>query len=161
MRTINHHLATLLISSGLLAACGTEAGKETERTNDQMQENRKEMNEADTKSEWLEERDEARAELMDLRSNMSDRLERERKRLADGIKDSKKRAEAEQHVRELEQNIARIDASTTGLSGATNETWEQVKRDAREVADTTKSWWGRQKEWIDKQTNADNDHDGH
>ena len=161
MRTHTLHLATLLLSGGLLAACGTEAGKETERRQEQMQENKAEMNEADTKQEWLRERDEARKELADLRENMSDRLERERKRLADGIKDGEKRAECERHIAELQQNIARIDASTTGLSTATDKTWESIKRESRQAADETKSWWDRQKEAIDKKTDADKDKDGH
>jgi chromosome segregation ATPase len=145
----------------MLAACGSEAGKETERTTEQMQENKKEMAEADTKKEWLNERDEARKELADLRESMSVRLERERTRLADGIKDAGKKKECETHIAELEKNIARIDASSTRVGKATQETWEDIKRESRQAADETKSWWARQKEWIDKQTDADKDHDGH
>jgi len=161
MKNITHQLATVLLSSGLLAACSTEAGTETERRQEQMQENRSEMNAADTKREWMKERDEAMKELADLRENMADRLERERKRLADGIKDAEKRVECERHIAELEQNIARIDASTTGMSTATADNWDSMKRDMRKATDETKSWWERQKDWVDQQTDADKDQDGH
>lgn len=161
MKNITHQLATVLLSSGLLAACGTEAGTETERRQEQMQENRTEMNQADTKREWLKERDEAMNELADLRETMADRLERERKRLADGIKNAEKRVECERHIAELEQNIARIDASKTGLGTATVDNWDNMKRDMRKATDETKSWWDRQKDWVDQQTDADKDQDGH
>ncbi|MBL7954769.1 MAG: hypothetical protein JNJ91_06995, partial [Flavobacteriales bacterium] len=62
MRTKPYFLATLLLSGGLLVACGTEAGKETERVNDQMQENRNEVAKADDAEEWMNEREEARKE---------------------------------------------------------------------------------------------------
>ncbi len=161
MRLTPQLLATVLLSGGLLAACGTEAGKETERTTEQLQENKKELAEADTKKEWINERDEAREELARLRETLSDRLERERKRLADGIKDAEKKKECETHIAELEKNIVRIDASSTRVGEATEETWQDIKRGSRQAADETKGWWDRQKEWIDKQTDADKDHDGH
>ena len=116
MTTKPHYLVTLLLSGGLLVACGTEAGKETERVQDQMQENREEVAKADDTEEWLEERDEARKEMADLRETMSKRLEREREDLAKGIKNAEKRAETERHIAELEQNIARIDATVAYLA---------------------------------------------
>jgi hypothetical protein len=73
-----------LLGSILLAGCGTEPGKESERVDEQVSENRKEMAKADDSREWMKERDEAARELSDLRKNMNDRLEREQKRLADG-----------------------------------------------------------------------------
>jgi vacuolar-type H+-ATPase subunit I/STV1 len=160
MNTKTQYLATLLLCSGLLVACGTEAGKETERVNDQMKENREALAKADNAREWMNEREEARKEMADLRDNMSSRLERERQRLADGIKNAEKRAETERHIAELEQNIARIDANYVALDGASNENWENVKADTRKAADETRNWWDRQKDWIDAQTKADNDKDG-
>lgn len=160
MRTKPYFLATLLLSGGLLVACGTEAGKETERVNDQMQENRNEVAKADDAEEWMNEREEARKEMANLRETLSNRLERERKDLADGIKNAEKRAETERHIAELEQNIARIDATMVTYDGSTNSTWNDVKMEGRKAIDETKNWWERQKDWVDAKTEADKDNDG-
>jgi len=160
MSTKPYFLATLLLSGGLLVACGTEAGKETERVNEQMQENRNEVGKADDAQEWMNEREEARKEMANLRETLSNRLERERKDLADGIKNAEKRAETERHIAELEQNIARIDASMVSFDGSTKDTWNEVKMEGRKAADETKGWWDRQKDWVDAKTEADKDGDG-
>ncbi|MGV3636371.1 MAG: hypothetical protein ACO1NQ_01865 [Flavobacteriales bacterium] len=160
MRTKPYFLATLLLSGGLLVACGTEAGKETERVNEQMQENRNEVSRADDTEEWMEEREEARKEMSNLRERLNDRLIRERKDLADGIKNAEKRAETERHIAELEQNIARIDAGMVSYDASNKDTWNQVKVEGRKAMDETQSWWDRQKDWVDAKTDADNDGDG-
>ncbi|HOZ39251.1 MAG TPA: hypothetical protein PLL25_00485 [Flavobacteriales bacterium] len=160
MTTKPHYLATLLLSGGLLAACGTEAGKETERVNEQMQENREEVAKADDTKEWMNEREEARKEMANLRETLSDRLERERKDLAGGIKNAEKRAETERHITELEQNLARIDANVVRMDGSTNETWSDIEMESRKAMDDTKSWWDRQKDWVDSKTDVDKDNDG-
>jgi chromosome segregation ATPase len=160
MNTKPYTLAALLLGSGLLVACGTEAGKETERVNDQLQDNRENLAEADDTREWMKEREEASEELAELRENMVDRLERERKRLGDGIKDVEKRAETERHVIELEQNITRIDVNMRDLDNASQNTWRDVQTMSRKATDDTRNWWDRQKDWIDAETKADNDNDG-
>lgn len=160
MNTKPFTLAALLIGGGMLVACGTEAGKETERVNEQMQDNQENIADADNAREWMNEREEARKEMADLRENMVNRLERERKRQADGIKDAEKRAETERHVAELEQNIARIDENNTSLDNATQETWNDVKTKSRQAGDDTRNWWERQKDWVDANTEADKDMDG-
>lgn len=160
MNTKPYTLAALLLSGGMLVACGTEAGKETERVNDQLQDNRENMADADDTREWMKEREKANEELADLRENMTSRLERERKRLADGINDAEKRAEKERHIAELEQNIARIDANTTDLNNASQNTWRDVQTKSRQATDETRNWWDRQKDWIDAETKSDNDRDG-
>jgi len=160
MKTKIFTLAALLIGGGLLVACGTEAGTETERVNEQMQENRKEISNADDAQEWMKQRDEARAEMADLRESMTNRLERERKRMADGIKDAEKRAATESHITELERNIARIDANNMALDNATMETWMKVKEDSRKAGEETRTWWEGLKDDVDAKTDADNDNDG-
>jgi chromosome segregation ATPase len=161
MRT---HTTALLISALaalLLVACTPEPGTETERVDDQMQENRKEMTNADDAEEWLDERREAREELADLRQKLDSRMLREEKRLADGIKDAEKRAECENHIAELKANIARIDASIATVDASTDSDWEKLKAETRAAADETETWFNEQVEKIDRATDADNDNDGH
>ena len=160
MRT-QHIIAAGLLSGLLLTSCGREPGAETERLNEQMRENSAEMNRADDAEEWMDEREEARKELADLRESMITRRERESKRLADGIKDAEKRAECEAHIAELNRNIARIDTQLASVESATSETWQDVKRGMRTATDSTKNWFEREAEKIDRKTDADADDDGH
>jgi hypothetical protein len=154
-------VTTALISGALLfTACGRDPGKETERVNEQVQENAEEMAKADDSQEWMKERDEAARELGDLRKSMNDRLEREQKRLADGIKNAERRAEAENHVKELQANIARIDASLTRMNAATSTDWPTMRDEMRTMSDSTSNWFKRQAEKIDRNTDADADKDG-
>ena len=171
MHTVNQNqmktpilLTTTLFAGGLLfTSCASEPGDATEKTTDQMQENSKELNEAqaDNSTEWLEERTEATKELRDLRTTLEERQIREQERLNEGIKDAKKKAETEAVIAELSANIARIDASLGKMEASTNTDWSNVKSEARQTADETKTWWDRQKEAVDKKTDADKDNDGH
>ncbi len=157
----NLALAALASGAMLLAACGREPGNETERVQDQVKENTKEMSKADDSEEWLKERDEAQKELADLRENMAERLVREEKRLADGIKDAERRQEAQAHVNELKANIARLDAQLGRVRSGDASGWQQLKNDTRTMADSTDSWFKRETERIDRKTDADADKDGH
>lgn len=163
MRTNILLSAACLFGVLLSASCGSDKGDATEKTTDQLQENRNEMKEAraDNREEWREERAEAVKELRDLRSTLEDRRIREQKRMDDGIKDTKKKAECAALITELGTNIARIDASLAKLEISTATDWSTVKAEARQTGDETKSWWSRQMELIDKKTDADNDNDGH
>ena len=102
MKTLPLTLTACLLSGMLFIACN-DAGDATEKTTDQLQENRKEMADANNESntEWRNERDEAARELRALREDLVREQEKERKRLADGIKDAKKRAECEARIAEL------------------------------------------------------------
>lgn len=162
MKTNSFLPLTCLIGGLLFTGC-MNGGDATEKTTDQMRENKKEMNEAKTESaeEWLEERAEAVKELRYLRTTLEEQQIREQKRLTDGIKDAKKKAESQAMVTELGANITRIDASLAKMEASTDTDWNNVKAEARKTADDTKTWWDRQKEMIDKKTDADNDNDGH
>lgn len=163
MRTQNLLTTTLLLGGLAFTSCGTDPGDATEKTNEQLQENRSEMNEAKTEDsgEWLQERTEATKELRDLRATLEERQIREQDRLNKGIKDPKEVAETEAVVAELRTNIARIDATLGKLDTSTPTDWSNVKMEARRTADETKTWWERQKEAVDKKTDADKDNDGH
>lgn len=163
MKTQVFQCATALFGVLLFTACGTESGDVTEKTTEQLQENRSEMNEAraDVREEWREERTEAMKELRDLRATLEDRQIREQKRLDDGIKDADSKSECQLLIAELGANIARIDASLMKMEASTATDWSNMKAEARRTADNTKGWWSRQRELIDKKTDADNDNDGH
>ena len=155
--------ATCLFGVLLTSSCSSDSGDATEKTTDQLQENRNEMNEAkaDNREEWREERAEAMKELRDLRSTLEERRIREQKRMDEGIKDATKKSECASVIAELGTNIARIDASLAKMDISTATDWSNVKAEARQTADETKSWWSRQMELIDKKTDADSDNDGH
>jgi hypothetical protein len=160
---MKYPILPILISGLLLTSCATDPGDATEKTTDQLQENKKEMNEArtDDAEEWREERTEAVKELRDLRATLEDRQMKEQKRLDDGIKDDKKRADAKAVIAEIGTNIARIDATLAKMDASTGADWSRVRTEARQATDETKSWWDRQKELIDQKTDADKDNDGH
>ena len=152
-----------LLGGLLFTACGTEQGDATEKTTDQMQENKQEMNEASAEGSeaWRDERTEAVNELRDLRGKLEERQIREQERLDDGIKDASKKAECQAVIAELGANIGRIDATLAKMEGSTSTDWSNVKTEARQTADETKTWWDRQKEMVDQKTDADKDNDGH
>ena len=120
MKAHPFHYAAVLFGALLFTACA-DSGDATDKTNDQMRENRTEMNDARTESseEWRNERDEAVNELRDLRSTLENRQMREQKRLDDGIKDATKKAECQAMIAELGVNMARIDASLLRMEAST------------------------------------------
>ena len=162
MKALPLTLTAFLLSGVLVTACN-DAGDATEQTTDQLQENRKEMSDASDESnkEWRAERDEASRELRALREDLVREQEKERARLAEGIKDAGKRAEWETRIAELTVNIERIDAAQRNVDGSNDRNWQEVKAGSRKAADDTKNWFQRQAELIDKKTNADADNDGH
>ncbi len=163
MKTYSFLPIICLIGGSMFATSCMQPGDATEKTNDQMQENKTEMNDAKMESSeaWRDERTEAVKELRDLRETLADRQMSEQKKLNDGIKDASKKAECQAMVTELGTNIARIDASLAKMEASTGTDWSNMKMEARKTADDTKTWWDRQKEMIDKKTDADKDHDGH
>ncbi|HEY0978181.1 MAG TPA: hypothetical protein VGE21_11990 [Flavobacteriales bacterium] len=161
MRAIHPIIPATAVAFLMLTACGRQPGQETERVQDQVNENAKEMAKADDQQEWLEERAEATREMTALRERLDQRLIREQKRLADGIKDKERRAECEAHIKELQANIARIDASMGTMGGSTATDWQHIKGESRTMMDSTTNWFDRQVEKIDKRTDADKDNDGH
>ncbi len=134
-----HTLFAATCTLALLAAC-SQAGKSTEETSEQMEENQQEMAKADDAGEWMKERDEAAKELNDLRDKLVEKQAREQQRLADGIKDADKKVECETRIAEIGSNIARIDASLIHMQTSSATDWQGAKERARETADTTKSW---------------------
>jgi hypothetical protein len=163
MKTHSFLSLTCLLGALLCTSCGMDRGDATEKTTDQLNENKSEMNAAKTESskEWREERTEAMKELRDLRATLETEQIREQERLKDGIKDAKKKAECTAVIAELGANITRIDASLVKMDASTGADWNDLKAEARKTADDTRTWWDRQKEMIDKKTDADNDNDGH
>lgn len=161
MRTSYSTLLGAALIATLSTSCGREPATETERVTDQMQDNAKEIADADNARELLNERQEATRELATLREKLDARLIREEKRLADGIKDKERRVECENHIAELRANIARIDATVGNVGSSADTDWERVKAESRATMDSTNSWFDRQLEKIDAKTDADADKDGH
>jgi len=155
-------LSVLLLGGHMFTACA-DPGDATEKTNDQLKENRTEINDAKTENaeQWRDERTEAIKELRELRATLENRQMREQERLNEGIKDAEKKAECQAIIAELGTNIARIDASLAKMETSTATDWTNVKSEARQTADDTKTWWERQKEMVDQKTDADKDKDGH
>ena len=160
---MNTHLIPTALFLSLFIACGADPGAATEKTDDQLKENREELAEAknDGSQEWMKERDEAVKELRDLREDLVNKKTMLEKRLADGIKDASKKADTQAAITELGNQIARVDASLIRLETSTTTDWQDVKRAARGTVDSTQSWVKRQAEKIDWDTKADNDNDGH
>ncbi len=161
MRTPPSILLGTAFTALLLSSCGREPGNETDRVQDQMQENSKEIASADDARELMNERQEAVRELASLREKLDARLIREEKRLADGIKDKERRTECETHIAELRTNIARIDATVGSVEGSSDTDWQRIKSESHTMMDSTNTWFDRQLEKIDRETNADADKDGH
>lgn len=155
-----HTMFAAACALALFAACG-QAGKSTEQTSEQMNENREELAKADDAREWMKERDEAAKELNDLRDRLVEKQAREQQRLADGIKEADKKAECEARIAEIGNNIARIDASLIHMQTSNEVDWQGAKQRARGTADTTRSWMQREFEKIDRKTETDLDKDGH
>ena len=160
---MKHYLILPAMLGGLLLTSCAQPGDATEKTTDQLQENKKEMNEATNENaeEWRQERTEAQKELRDLRETLVNQQAREQERLNDGIKDADKKAETQTRITELGANIARVDASLAKMEVSTGTDWSNIKAETRQATDETKTWWDRQKEAIDKMTHADKDKDGH
>lgn len=161
MKQTTYLFAATLMAGLFISGCGRQPGHETERVNDQMEENSKEMSNADDREEWMEERREASRELGELREKLVDRKMKEEERLADGIKDAERRAECERHIAELKSNIERIDTHMRTMDNSANTDWQRVKAEGRALADTTSNWFERQFEKVDYKTKADADNDGH
>lgn len=163
MKTNSFLPLSCLLGGLMFTTSCMDSGDASEKTTDQMQENKNEMNEAKTESseEWREERTEAVAELRELRATLESQQVREQERLDKGIKDAGKKAECQAMIAELNTNIARVDASLMKMDASTGTDWSNVKAETRMATDETKTWWGRQKEMVDKKTDADKDNDGH
>ncbi len=153
-------LTTACLTALFLVACGADPGDTTEKVNDEMQEAQKEIAKADDTQEWMNERDEARKEMMNLREKLVNQRDRTQERLTDGVKDAKKRAELEALVAEYNTNIDRLDGFSPRLDGATDGNWEGMKNEMRTMSDSTSNWFDRQADKIDAKTDADKDNDG-
>ncbi len=160
---MKHYLILPALLGGFLLTSCAEPGDATEKTTEQLQENKKEMTEAknDNNEEWRQERTEAVKELRDLRETLANQQAREQERLNEGIKDAEKKAETVSRITELGANIARIDASIVKMEASAGIDWNSLKAESRQTADETRTWWEKQKEAIDKKTDSDKDKDGH
>jgi hypothetical protein len=158
MKTHLFTYSAILLGGFMLTAC-TEDRDPTAKTTEVIQENRQEMSKARSEGgeEWREERTEAIKELRDLRATLVTRQEREQKQLNDGIKDTNKKTASQAMVTELGVNIARIDASLMKLESSTGTDWNNVKGDARKAADETRTWWDRQTDKLDDNTDKNKD----
>ena len=77
-----------------------------------------------------------------------------------GLEDRKK-AQLQANIARPGTNNARIGASPAEIEASTATDWGNVKGEAPQTADDTKTWWERQKEMVDQKTDADKDKDGH
>lgn len=71
------------------------------------------------------------------------------------------RAKQEALKTELSEQRDRVERALGQVEGATPDTWETIKADAKRTTDDVAAWFERQAEKIDRETTRDNDQDGH
>lgn len=143
-------MTSLAIAAFGLVACG---GANTE--GDTME---RKVDEA--MAEMARDKDAALEELRDLRVRMETRLNEIGNELEDPALTDEQRAELADEQDVLEHQVDRVDAVTSEVEGALQETWSDVKRTTKEVTRDIKEWLERQAEKVDEATDADHHDDG-
>ncbi|HEX2618053.1 MAG TPA: hypothetical protein VHL57_10955 [Flavobacteriales bacterium] len=160
-------LVRLGLSAGVLffaIGCSNTPQEQREQMNDRMEkieDKMDEANKADDRQEWVEDKNAVAKELRDLQADIEKKLAKTEEKLADkDLKaDDKRKHEAMRAELRKEKEI--VGTQVANVDGATNDTWNTVKSDARKAMDDIKIWWDKQEENVDKKTDSDNDHDGH
>ena len=116
---------------------------------------------ADTRQEWVAERNDVLADLRGLRSDIDTKLGTVEVELAaKDLKPSQRQDKAALRD-ELKKEKDIMERLIGNVEGAREDNWNTVKLDTRRATDEVQSWWARFKDNIDKKTAADHDHDGH
>lgn len=163
MKSPVHFVAALTL---MMCACAQNDPQDARATMndklDKVEDKMQEANrEADTRQEWVTERNDILKELRDLRTRIDDQLARHTERLAAKDLKAADRREHEAMKTEYDKEKAIVEGLIHHVEGATDATWTTVKADTRKGADDVKAWWDRMRENTDRKTDADNDNDGH
>lgn len=159
-------LFSIWASATLLTACSqNDPQAAREQMNDKLDKVEDKMAEtnrtADTRKEWVEDRNDILDDLRDLRNKIENELAGHNEKLASKELKAADRREHESMKTELEKEKAIVDGLITNVEGATDATWTTVKSDTRRASDDVKTWWKHMKENIDRKTDVDHDNDGH
>ncbi len=159
------HIAAGIFAIGLCACSQNDPQEARERMNNQFDKVEDKMNDAtntaDTRKEWVEDRNDILDDLRDLRNKIESELASHNEALAGKDLKANDRREHETMKAELEKEKGIVDGLIKNVDGATDSNWETVKADTRTASKEVKDWWNRMKENIDRKTDADNDNDGH
>ena len=164
-KTANTLLLAAAFGSGLmLASCSDTPQEQNEEMNKKMEDVQDEMKDvqaADTPAEWQKERNDVLDKLRSMRDDIDKELARTNEKLAGKDLKPSERADETAMQAELMREKTRVTELITTVEGSEEGTWAAVKADAQKTSDEVESWWKRTKENIDKKTNADRDNDGH
>ena len=168
MRSTNPLRLSLVVTTfamgALLTSCSETPAEKQDEMQNKMENVQEEMNDvktADTRAEWENERTDVLDKLRNMRDDIDGELDRCNERLADkGLKASQRTDETAMQA-ELTREKARVEELIVRVEGSNEGTWMTVKEDTRKTSDEVEGWWARQKENIDKKTDADKDNDGH
>ncbi len=157
-------LMTILVASAcLVASCSDTPAEQRESMNNKMQDitSNAEKTTADTPKEWEKERQDILGELRDLRNDIDDKLGKEQEKLADKKLKPSERTDCEAMAAELTKEKGVVESHIKAIETSEDANWNTNRDSARAAMTDFKSWWAKQKEKMDRKTDADNDHDGH
>lgn len=158
-------MASLIVGSLLFVRCANTPEEQRDNMENKMEKIEDKALDAQTTAdnarEWENERNEVLEDLRDLRGNIDDKLAETNEDLAKKDLKASKRAECEAMQTELMREKEVVDGQIAKVEAATPESWDMTRTEADKAASDVKAWWEKQKENVDRKTDADNDHDGH
>jgi uncharacterized protein (DUF3084 family) len=116
---------------------------------------------ADTRKDWVQERNDVLKDLRDLRDEIDNKLASVNEKLASKDLKASEREDQTAMKTELEKEKTAVDGLISDVENAREDNWNTVKLDTQRASDEVKSWWARFKENVDRKTKADKDRDGH
>jgi hypothetical protein len=164
---INLSLSVVTIAAGVfMAGCAeetpgeqrSEMNKEIDKVQDKMADA---PYEADTRKEWVEERNEVLNDLRSLRNDIEKKLADTNEKLARNDLKPSERDDLNAMKVELEREKTTMDRLVNDVETAREDNWNTVRLDTRRASDEVKNWWAKFKEDIDRSTKSDKDRDGH
>lgn len=167
MRTTRNAIAfAALAMSTAFWGCTDSTPQEARDTmNNKLERAEDKMNDApykaDTREEWVAERNDVLKDLRDLRSDIDTKLGKVEEELAAKDLRPSERQDKAALRDELKKEKDIMEKLVGNVEDARADNWNTVKMDTRRASEEVRSWWVRFKDNIDKKTDADNDHDGH
>jgi outer membrane murein-binding lipoprotein Lpp len=164
MGTIKHIIIAAVLGAPLLIGCSSNTPEEqSKEMQERMNDATEDLDDAAAKAgqELERERIALVQELQDLRNSIEKSLNDTEKDLADKDIKAEDRTKAENMKVELERELKVVDDAIADVRKADKTTWEEVKLRGRNTVNDVEAWWKRQKENVDRNTDADRDSDGH
>lgn len=117
--------------------------------------------EADTRLEWEKDRSAILDDLRDLRDNIDKKLADTNEKLAKKDLKASERTDHEAMKAELVREKEIVEAQITKVEAATPADWDLTRTEADRTRNDVRTWWEKEKEKVDRKTDADKDADGH